>query len=110
MKGELTEEEKMVQLGEKYDQDPHVRMAQIGIELQAVMGTKVGKALEEKAQNQIDEAVSLLLTLDMGDNPARFREVRLEALVAQQALSWIHEIITDGQNAEDQLNRQDYIE
>lgn len=91
----------------QFDQDPYVKMAQIGIDLEVLLGNRVGKYLVDKAKTQMDSAIEQMLILDPDDNRATYRKHRMDALVAQQALSWISEGITEGKLAIQELNKQD---
>jgi hypothetical protein len=104
---QITDEDKLAQLGDEYDQDPHVQLAQISIQLQDFLGTTLGKTLVKKATDQMDEAIREMLVRDPDEDRLKFRAYRMDALVAQQALSWINEILEDGKNAIKQLNDQD---
>lgn len=101
------DEQKLAELGDLYDHDPHVHLAQVAFQLEKFMGSLVGKTLLKRAQTQIDDAVSDMLELDPDDDKAKFRSRRMDALVAQQALTWLKNILDDGEVAVKQLNDQD---
>jgi hypothetical protein len=95
------------ELKKTYDNDPDVQMAQIGIRLDQYIASGVGAKLVEKAQSQMDEAVVKMLELDPDQNAVEFRKWRSDALVAQQALTWIYNIIEDGRQAEQNIHKQE---
>lgn len=104
------DEEELARLGDKYDKDPHVQIAQLGIELRVLLGSKVGQYLENQAKEQMDDAITRLLELDIEDDPKAFRKARMDALIPQQALTWIVQGVSEGENAEKQLEQRDYME
>lgn len=91
----------------EFENDPDIIVARVGIELEKYLSTPVGKSLVKRAELQIEEAVSKMLELDPDENRTAFRKHRMDALVAQQALTWLADILADGKQAEDSIHKQD---
>ena len=87
--------------------DPDVYMASVAIGLQRVLGQAPGKRLLQLAEQQIEEGISKLLTIDPEQDMKAYKLLRNEVLVAQQALTWINTILVDGALAEQKIKDED---
>jgi len=99
-------EEDLAVARREFADDPDVKAAQIGLQLQKIMGTQGGKYLEELAEVQISDGVASLLTLDPVDDLAEFRATRLDVLVAQRAITWILNGIAEGEAAAEKVHEE----
>lgn len=86
-----------------------LQAVELGLDFQAFMASKIGKALARRANEEIEAADFALRTVDP-DNPKAIRALQFKAAVASAALTWIGEIVTQGENAEMQLQSMDDIQ
>lgn len=84
------------------------RRIALGLDIERLMGTDIGRYLQQRAQDKHDAALEALSTVDPEDARA-VRALQNEAAVARMFLEWLGEAVTEGEQAQMQLEQQDRI-
>jgi hypothetical protein len=78
--------------------DPQVRVAVFGEQVNQFMASDIGQYLLQCAQMDTDSAAAEMLDVDVTDAPAVMR-IKIKLLVAARIESWLHEAIVKGYQA-----------
>lgn len=70
-----------------------------GLDVQAFMGSTIGRYLTARANNDIEAATDALKTVDAED-PKAIRKLQNEVKCAESFLLWMGEAVTDGENSQ----------
>lgn len=77
-----------------------------GFDVEAFMGSDIGKYFQLRASREIEEAQDALTTIEASDTSG-IRALQLKAQVAQRVITWFGDAVTEGENAERQLAAYD---
>lgn len=75
----------------------------IGADAEAFIKSSLGRAIKQRALDEIDQAVEELKTVDPTD-AKKITELQNQIWRASAFIVWLAEIIQEGQNAEKDLN------
>jgi hypothetical protein len=78
----------------------------LGAETEEFMRTSVGRALQARAQREMQEAFETFTGVDPTDTKA-VMEAQLKYLIPAAVLSWFGDIVSDGANAEEEFRQLD---
>lgn len=78
------------------------RVIAIGMDVRSFMASAAGLYLHAKANQEVIQAQEQLVDVDATDID-RIQALQLQARVAQRVLSWIGEIVSQGEAAESQF-------
>lgn len=84
-----------------------VDSAELGVEVESFLETKLGKYLIERAEQEREAAQIALMSVPPTDVEA-IRALQFKAQVANGVLAWFAQAIQDGRNADIQLQYQEY--
>jgi len=82
--------------------DPEVRTAVFGVQVQQFMASDIGLYLMQKADDYAQEAIDSLTRADPED-PKAIRTLQNRILVADLIANWLQEAIAMGEQAESHL-------
>lgn len=83
-------------------EDPIVRTAMFGSQVQQFLDSDIGVYLIQRADEQAEEALKELVAADP-DKPEVIRSIQNRIRVADSIVSWLREAIEMGSQAEEQL-------
>jgi len=78
--------------------DPDVRTAAFGQQVQNFMNSDIGQYIEERANAEIMEALAKLRTVDAAD-ANKIRELQMQVAIPERILVWMQEAIQQGNQA-----------
>lgn len=82
--------------------DPTMATIAFGLDVEAFMGTNIGRFLSAKANADIESAFEEWKRSDPEDVKT-MRDLQNRVVVAEQFLMWIGEAVTEGENSERQI-------
>jgi hypothetical protein len=85
------------------------RVARLGVEARRVFGADIATYLENRAQQDRLNALRKLEDVSPCDSVTIAR-LQVEALAAAKALTWIENVISEGEAAEGRLREKDEID
>lgn len=88
------------------DDNEDLRLARLGIDAEAFLGSALGKHIATQAQSEIDEATAELIKANPSDVEANTK-LRNRIYVAGQALKWIFQAAQEGRAATDRIREQE---
>lgn len=88
------------------DDNEDLRLARLGIDAEAFLGSALGKHIATQAQCEIDEATAELIKANPSDVEANTK-LRNRIYVAGQALKWIVQAAQEGRAATDRIREQE---
>ena len=84
-------------------QDENLKLVYLGIEARFFLfQTELGKRIKSEAESVIDNAKMALLTVKATD-VEQIRELQTQALAVSMLLTWFNDMMTEGKNAEEQI-------
>lgn len=87
-------------------EDPKVRLAMFGKQVEHFLDTGIGRYLIERASKQSEAAVESLKQVDPTDMKAVMK-AQLEVRVADSIIVWLGDAVADGQQATEILKQED---
>ena len=84
-------------------QDENLKLVYLGTEAKYFLfQTEIGKRIKREAEIVIDNAKMALLTVKATD-AEQIRELQTQALAVSMLLTWFNDMMTEGKNAEEQI-------
>ena len=77
----------------------------LGLDAEALLQSNIGRALQNRAAEEIVVALDELRTVDAA-NPKAILELQNRIHVAETALQWINDIVAEGATAQQQLDNE----
>lgn len=87
------------------DEDPRYAEVRLGVEIEAFLGSPVGRLISRRAKVLMDVALSLLASADPEDAKG-IRELQNQHWRASTVMGWLVEAIREGAHAEADLTAE----
>ena len=87
------------------EEDQLLTTAVIGVEAERFRSTRVGRKMEDRARAKIANAQNALVTVEPTDTE-KIRALQNEAKLGAMFLTWLDDLIHDGQQAEEDIQKE----